>query len=676
MRYEARWIRPALCAVVVLSGATGSVAAAPTLIPRTVLFGSPDKAGPQLSPDGARIAYLAPIEGVINLWVAPTGDLSRARALTDDRGSGVFQFFWAQDGSALLYLKDHEGDENHHLYRLDPESGEIRDLTPIDGVKAQVVAVSARHPEAIVVGLNDRDPALHDLVRLDLGTGERVLLEENPGYFGYLVDEDYTVRLALAPNAEGGFDVLRKEADGTFTPWMNVPYEDTFTTGPAALDADGGIVYMTDSRGRDRAVLLAVDLATGEETLLAEDAHADVESVLQHPRTGRARAVTFNYDRRRTEVLEPEVAADFAHLSAQLPGELQLLSTTLDDRLWIVGSMVDDGPYRYYLYERKGRKLDLLFTNRTALEGFTLAKMHAPIVRARDGLEMVAYLSLPPESDPDSDGIPDEPLPMILQVHGGPWYRDVWGYNPYHQWAANRGYALLSVQFRGSTGFGKSFLNASNGEWGGKMHDDLLDAVEWAVSRGIAAREKVAIMGGSYGGYACLWGLARTPEVFACGIDIFGVSSLVTMLESFPAYWGPAMEIMYKRIGDPRTEEGRAFLLERSPLTHVDGIVRPLLIAHGANDVRVRLNESEQLVAAMEEREIPVTYVVYPDEGHLTFFHPENNISFYAIAEQFLAQHLGGRAEPIGDAFRGASLEVRAGAGEIPELESALTDTP
>lgn len=376
--------------------------------------------------------------------------------------------------------------------------------------------------------------------------------------------------------------------------------------------------------------------------------------------------------RRSWKIIDPAIAKDFQYLRSVADGEMQVLSTSLDDQRWIVGYMMDNGPYRYCLYDRPAGKASLLFTNRKALESFTQAKMHSRILKTRDGLDMVVYLTLPVDSDPDGDGIPDRPLPMILMPHGGPWYRDYWGWNPYHQWAANRGYAILMPEFRGSTGFGKSFLNASNLEWGGKMHDDLLDAVDWALESGIAQKEKVAIMGGSYGGYATLWGLTRTPDAFACGVDIFGVSSLVTMLASFPAYWGPAMDVFYQRIGDPRTEEGKKFLLSRSPISYVDQIKKPLLIVHGANDVRVTLAESEQLVTKMKERNIPVTFVVYPDEGHLTFFHPQNNISCYAVVEQFLKQHLGGRSEPIGDAFQGASLEVREGADKVPGVGEAM----
>ncbi|MCC7143656.1 MAG: S9 family peptidase [Candidatus Eisenbacteria bacterium] len=663
---------PALMALAAIAAFSAPARSETPIIPRDVLFGSPDRAGAQISPDGSRLAYLAPVEGVLNIWVGPVTDPKAAKAMTHLGGSGVTQYFWAQDNQHLLYLKDKDGDENHHIFSLPLAGGEAKDLTPFAGVRAQVMGVSSRHPEEILVQLNNRNPALHDVHRLNIRTGAMTLVHENPGYLGYLADEDYALRFAIAQRPEGGQEILRRGDDGTFTSWTVIPREDEFNTGPAGIDSDGTTLYMFDSRGRNTSVLTAIDLATGKETVVAEDPRADAENLMLHPTTGKLRAVSFNYDRRSWKVLDPSVALDFDYLRTVADGEVLIGSTSVDDQRWIVAYMMDNGPVQYYLYDRPAKKATLLFTNREALEGQPLTKMHCRTIKTRDGLDMVGYLSLPLESDPDGDGIPSKPVPMILQVHGGPWYRDNWGYNPYHQWAANRGYAILAVQFRGSTGFGKAFLNASNGEWGGKMHDDLLDAVDWAVKSGIAPRDKVAIMGGSYGGYSVLWGLTNTPKTFACGVDIFGVSSLVTMLESFPAYWGPVMEIFYQRIGDPRTAEGRKFLESRSPLTYAEKIERPLLIVHGANDVRVRLAESDQLVAAMKKNRTPVTYVVYPDEGHLTFFHPQNNISCYAIAEQFLKQHLGGRAEPIGNALKGASLETREGADDVPGLREAI----
>jgi dipeptidyl aminopeptidase/acylaminoacyl peptidase len=293
------------------------------------------------------------------------------------------------------------------------------------------------------------------------------------------------------------------------------------------------------------------------------------------------------------------------------------------------------------------------------------------VVPASDGLGLVSYYTLPVQSDPDNDGKPAGPLPMVLFVHGGPWARDYWGYDPYHQWLANRGYAVLSVNFRGSTGLGKAFVNAGDHEWAGKMHQDLIDAVDWAVKEGIADPQRVGIMGGSYGGYATLVGLTFTPDKFACGVDIVGPSNLITLLSTIPPYWAPMIEIFTQRVGDHRTEEGRKLLTERSPLSRVDQIKRPLLIGQGANDPRVKQAESDQIVAAMKNHKIPVTYALFPDEGH-GFARPENGMAFNAVAEVFLSRHLGGRHEAISEDIRQSSLTVPAGGGDIQGLMESL----
>jgi dipeptidyl aminopeptidase/acylaminoacyl peptidase len=334
----------------------------------------------------------------------------------------------------------------------------------------------------------------------------------------------------------------------------------------------------------------------------------------------------------------------------------------------------DVGPVRYYLYDRGAKKARYLFNNRPELEGLPLAKMHPVVIRSRDGLDLVSYLTLPAASDLDGDAVPDSPVPMVLLVHGGPWARDSWGFNPLHQWLANRGYAVLSVNYRGSTGFGKKFVNAANKEWAGKMHNDLLDAVDWAVERKIAQKDNVAIMGGSYGGFATLVGLTFTPDVFACGVDIVGPSNIRTLLETIPPYWAPAVAMWKSRVGDHTSAEGREFLDSRSPLTRVANIKKPLLIGQGANDPRVKQSESDQIVKAMQEKNIPVTYVLFPDEGH-GFTRPQNRMSFFAVAEAFLGEHLGGKVEPIGSDLKGASIEVPAGADQVPGLETAIEKT-
>jgi len=375
--------------------------------------------------------------------------------------------------------------------------------------------------------------------------------------------------------------------------------------------------------------------------------------------------------RRSAKRFPPDVVPDFAHLAEVDEGDFSVVSRSLDDRQWVVSYVLDAGPVRYYLYDRDTGKARFLFTNRKDLEGLPLAPMHPVTIRSRDGLDLVCYYTLPLASDPAGKGKPREPVPLVLHPHGGPWGRDGWGYDPFHQWLANRGYAVLSVNFRGSTGFGKGFINAGNLEWGRKMHDDLIDAVDWAIRKGIADPAKVAVMGGSYGGYATLVGLTFTPEVFACGVDIVGPSNLITLLETVPPYWAPMIELFTKRAGDHRTEEGRKLLAERSPLTYVDRIRRPLLIGQGANDPRVKQAESDQIVAAMQAKGIPVTYVLYPDEGH-GFARPENRRSFFAVAEAFLAEVLGGRFEPIGRDFEGSSITVPTGADHVPGLSESL----
>lgn len=660
------------------------------LIPRELLFGNPDRAAARLSPDGEWLSFLGPLDGVLNVWIAPTGDLAAARPLTRDTGRGISQYFWTYDGRHLLYMQDTAGEENFHVYRVDIRSGEVKDLTAIDGVRAMVVGTSHRHPGTVIVGLNDRNPQLHDLYRLDLASGERELLAENPGFVGWGLDDDLNLRFAVQPTPDGGMALLKPTDAGGWEPWQVVPQEDSMTTNLIGFNQAGDAAYLLESRGRNTAALMLMDIDTGETTQIAEDPRADVSGVMLHPTENTVQAWASTYARTEWRAIDPAVADDLAFLARHCDGEVEVTSRTLDDRTWIVADSQDDGPVRYFLYRRgdgaatrrvgsRGRRataggrgeLTFLFTNRTALEQVALAPMHSPVIPTRDGLEMVSYLTLPLGSDADGDGVPDRPLPLVLWVHGGPWSRDEWGYNPIHQWLANRGYAVLSMNYRGSTGFGKEFLVASNLEWGGKMHDDVLDSVQWAIDQRIADPAKVAITGGSYGGYETLVGMTFSPEVFACGVDIVGPSNLITFIESIPPYWKPMLDLMHTRIGDSTTEEGRALLTERSPLTRADRIARPLLISQGANDPRVKKAESDQVVEAMRANGIPVTYVLYPDEGH-GWERPQNRLSFFAVMEAFLAEHLGGAFEPIGEAFTDSSLQVLEGADQVPGLAAAL----
>jgi len=641
------------------------------LIPRNILFGNPEKAAARISPDGKQLSYLAPVNGVLNVWVAPAGDLAAAKPVTNDTKRGIRSYFWAYNNRHILYVQDVGGDEDWHVYAVDLKSGKTTDLTPLDKVAAQIEGVSHKFPNEILIGLNDRDPQFHDIYRVNLETGERKLIQKNESFLGFLTDDDYRVRFAMRFTPDGGNEILQPDGAGGWSEFQMIPMADTLTTSPAGFDKTGDILYLIDSRDRNTAALKSLNLKTNEEKLIAENKLADIGGVMAHPTEKTVEAVSFNYTREEWQILDPKVKKDFDYLRTVADGDITVSSRTLDDKLWTVAYIMDDGPVRYYLYDRTKGKATFLFNNRDDIAGLPLAKMHPVVIDARDGQKLVSYLTLPPDSDTDGDGRPDKPLPMVLLVHGGPWARDDWGFDPQHQLLANRGYAVLSVNYRGSTGFGKEFVNAGNREWAGKMHDDLLDAVAWAEKEKIADREKVAIMGGSYGGYATLVGLTFTPDEFACGVDIVGPSSIVTLLNTIPPYWAPAIQQFKDRVGDHTTEEGRKFLDERSPLTHVSAIKKPLLIGQGANDPRVKQSESDQIVTAMEEKKIPVTYVLFPDEGH-GFARPENRLSFFAVTEAFLAENLGGRYEPVGKDFAGSSIEVPHGASDVPGLSDSL----
>jgi len=646
------------------------------LIERELIFGNPDKAGPAISPDGARLAYLAPVDGVLNVWVGPLDDPQAATPVTQDSERGIRQYFWAKTSKQILYMQDKGGDENWRVYAVDLDSGEVQDLTPFENVAAQIEQVSYLHPEEILVGLNNRNPRLHDIHRINILTGESVLVEQNDeGYAGYVTDDDYKVRFASKFTPTGGSLIFQKTEQGSWEQFMEILPEDAMHTSPIGFGKSGRLLYMIDSRGRNTSALVTYDLDSGEQKVIAEDGRADLSDAMVHPTEKTIEAVAFTYERKEWQVKDESVKADLEYLQAVADGDLEVIGRTMDDNKWIVAYIMDSSPVRYYSYDREAKEARFLFTNRSALEDAPLVSMHPVTIPSRDGMNLVSYYSLPIWSDEDGDGRPGEPLPVVLNVHGGPWARDSWGPDPWHQWLTNRGYAVLSVNFRGSTGFGKKFTNAGDREWAAKMHDDLLDAVDWAVNEGIADADKVAIMGGSYGGYATLVGLTFTPDKFACGVDIVGPSNLITLLNSIPPYWAPIIDMFTTKVGDHRTEEGRAFLTERSPLTRVDAISKPLLIGQGANDPRVKQAEADQIVAAMKEKGIPVTYLLYPDEGH-GFARPENRLSFYAVTEAFLAAHLGGRVEPIGDDFEGSSVKVLEGGEQIPDLPAVVEKEP
>ena len=650
------------------------------LIPRKAFFGNPEKARPRLSHDGKQLAYVAPLDGVLNVFVGPADKPDAARPVTHDKHRGVTNYSWAYTSQHIVYTQDKNGDEDNHVYSINLSSGEIRDLTPIEKIAAQIEGVSEKFPEEILVGINDRDGReYHDIYKINIVSGEKKLLQLNPGLAGFMADDDYNVRFAMnfQPDASTVLLTPDKTAKEGWKLFQKIEAVDSMTTSPAGFDKTGNILYMMDSRGRNTAALKSLNLKTGEEKLVAENAKADIGGVLAHPTEKTIQAVSYTYTRTEWQILDEAIRPDLDFLKTVADGEIQITGRTLDDKRWTVAFLMDNGPIRFYIYDREPKKkATFLFTSNRELEKLPLVKMHPVVIKSRDGLDMVCYLTLPKWADTDEDGVPNEALPLVLNVHGGPWSRDDWGYDPEHQLLANRGYAVLAVNYRGSTGFGKNFINAANKEWAGKMHDDLVDAVNWAVEKKIAKRDKVAIYGGSYGGYATLVGLTVTPDVFACGVDIVGPSSLVTLLNNPPPYWMPFMPVMKLRVGDWKSEEGIKFLESRSPLNMVDKIKKPLLIGQGANDPRVKKAEADQIAKAMTEKKIPVTYVLFHDEGH-GFARPENRFAFYAVTEAFLAENLGGRYQPIGDAFTGADFSIPDGEAGVPGVKEALkTYTP
>ncbi|MGO9296900.1 MAG: S9 family peptidase [Streptosporangiaceae bacterium] len=610
------------------------------LIPRTVLFGNPERVSPRLSPDGTQLAWIAPHAGVLNVWLAPVTeggiDWDSAQVVTDDTDRGIRAFAWAHDGRHLLYQQDFGGDENWHLHDADLVTMNRRDLTPFDGVQAQLVAMERKFPTELLIGLNKDNPQLHDVYRLDLTTGELTKEVENPGVVGWVADAQLAVRAAVAPQPDGGMLVLvRDDAAGDWRPLLTVPAADALTTGPIAFSEDGASLLAVSSVDAQTSRLVRFDLATGAVTVLAEDPEADVSDVLLHPDTRQPRIVAFEKDRSQYEVLAADVAADLAAIRALHPGDPSFVGAADADTTWLVSFTNDTGPVPFFGYDRAAKAGRFLFDHQPALSRYELAPMEPFAFTARDGLTIHGYATFP-------NGAGRSGLPAVLYVHGGPWARDTWGFEPTAQWLANRGYLCLQVNFRGSTGYGKSFVSAGDREWGAAMHDDLVDAVAFAAGQGWLDPARVGIMGGSYGGYAALAGAAFTPEVFRCAVDIVGPSNLKTLIETIPEYWAPLIAQFHERVGNPQTEE--EFLWSRSPLSRADQISIPLLIAQGANDPRVKQAESEQIVAALERHGVEHEYMLFPDEGH-GFAKPENRLTFYAAAERFLARHLGGRAE-------------------------------
>jgi dipeptidyl aminopeptidase/acylaminoacyl peptidase len=631
------------------------------LVARRVFFDNPDYSNVRVSPDGRHLAYVAPLDGVNNLWVAEIADPAAARPVTrvTDRNIGSY-FRWAHTNRHLVFFRERDGDENWRASSVDIADGKIVALTPEQGVKSFLQEIDYKFPEEMLIRHNARDKSRFDLFRINVVTGASELKFENTEYAALITDSDFQLRLGSRLAANGTAEIFERRPDGTWAPFIEVPIGDIDATQIIDFSADGKTLYLIDSRGRDKAAFFALDMTTRETKLLAADDEADIVDVILDDRR-RPIAARATRARARWYAVDPTANPDLADLTRHGDGDINIISDSADRRLVTVFYERDTESGEFALLDRQTRAVRKLFSQRKSLAGVPLRKMQPVVIPSRDGLRLNGYLTLPVA---DAEG---GRLPLVLLIHGGPYARDVWGFNSTHQWLANRGYAVLSVNYRGSTGFGKAFIAAADREWGGRMHDDLIDAVDWAIAQGIADPKRVGFFGGSYGGYSALMAATKTPEVFACIVDLFGISNLITFMATIPPYWGPWFSIWKNRLGDPDTEAGRAFLAERSPINHLERATKPILIAQGMRDVRVVAAESEQMVAALKARSVPVTYISFPDEGH-GFVRPANRLAFNGVAEAFLAKHLGGRYQPIGNDFAGSSLKVETGGELVPGI--------
>lgn len=606
------------------------------LIPRALLFGNPEKVQPQISPDGKRIAYLAPRDGVLNIWQRSVkgGD---DQPVTNEKGRGLSNYFWAPDSRSFLFLQDQNGNENTRLYSVDLLTGAKRDLTPFEDVKVQVIASDKNIPNTLLIGMNRENKKVYDAYRLNLKTAELELAAKNDGTISqWVADSNLEVRGALIANSDAGYAVMirgsEKEAWRKWTEWG---FEDSFGCNVIGFSKDGESLNLIDSRGSATGRLVRMDLASGKKEVIAEDPFYDVVNVMMHPDTYKIQMVSWLRDKEEWLVLDDSIRGDIEKIEAIHGNNFAITNRDDADQSWILRVVSDRSPTAYFLYHRETGQSDFLFEHQPELRKYKLAEMKPISFQSRDGFILHGYLTLPTETKTKG-------LPMVLKVHGGPWNRDVWGYDSRAQWLANRGYAVLQINFRGSTSYGKEFLNAANKEWGGKMQNDLTDAVEWAAQQGIADPKRVAIFGGSYGGYAALAGATFTPDLYQAAIAVVGPSNLISFLQTTPDYWSTELANIKRRVGDPEKEI--EFLKSRSPLFKADQIRIPMLIAQGANDPRVKKEESDQIVAALKQHGIEHEYLLFPDEGH-GFAKPENQLRFYKTAEAFLAKHLGGRFE-------------------------------
>ena len=652
-----RLLRPvAGCAVLAASllaslaqaapAATKPAAGLPPILDRELFFGNPEIAAAQISPDGKYIAFLKPWKETRNIYVKKTSEpFASARLLTSEAKRPIPAFFWSRDSKAILFIKDKDGDENFNVWAVDPSAAvpagqdapPSRNLTDAKGARAFIYDVPKKDADTLFVGLNDRDAAWHDVYKVKISTGERTLVRKNTDRIaGWVFDLEGQLRLALRTADNGDTEVLKVEADAFKLVYSCSVFE---SCGPERFHRDGRRVYMQTNKGdHDLTRLVLFDPEKGTEELVESDPlnRVDFGDAVFAEATDELVATAYVDERTRVYFRDQAWEADYKQLKSALPGvEIDLSSSTADDQLWLVTGASDVEPGARYLFDRRTKKLTLQYKSRERIPRQHMAEMTAVRYPSSDGLEIPAFLTLP-------KGVAAKNLPAILLPHGGPWARDRWGFGNLAQFLANRGYAVLQPNFRGSTGYGKRFLNAGNKQWGDKMQDDITWGVKYLVAQGIADPKRVGIMGGSYGGYATLAGVAFTPDVYAAAVAIVGPSNLITLLESIPPYWEAGRIIFHERMGNPTKAEGQAQLKRQSPLNSADKIKTPLLVAQGQNDPRVKKAESEQIVIALRDRGFPVEYILAPDEGH-GFQRPVNSMALWASSEAFFAKHLGGR---------------------------------
>ena len=628
--------------------ATDNPATLPPLLERELFLADPEIIGAQLSPDGQFIAFQKQLDGVLNVWVKGIDEpFSEARPVTSDTQSPIYLYFWSADGRYILYSQDQGGNENFNLYAAEPGAlktasnespAAIRNLTPVENATVLLYEIPKDTPDEIIIGLNDRDPQVHDVYRLNLNTGVRSqIIQNDENIADWTIDQAGNVRLARRQSLEGGNELLKVGENGDLQPIYSCALDETCM--PVQFHPNGQQIYLKTNQGVDLTQLELLDLETGQSQIIETDPEnqVDFEGALFSNVTNELIATYYVGDRRRIYPQNDAWAADFAFLQQQLPGDdLSLTSVTRDDQLALIEVRSDINPGAMYLYERRTQTLEKLYDAWPELPSEHLATVKPIRYTARDGVEIPAYLTLPKGTTPEN-------LPVIVFPHGGPWGRDTWGFSPLGQFFANRGYAVLQPNFRGSAGYGKAFLNAGNQAWGtGVMQHDVTDGVKYLIEQGIADPDRIGIMGFSYGGYATLAGLAFTPELYAAGVSMSGPSNLVTLMQNIPPHWVPIRDSLSLRVGNPDDIQDRDRLMAQSPLFAADQIQAPLLVVQGANDPRVPQAESDQIVTALYERNRPVEYLLALDEGH--GFRQEDNIfALTAALEQFFAKHLGGR---------------------------------